>query len=215
MAAPTTRRKPTAPAEPVEVDEFEELEDDLEEDADIEGSGDDDLTEVEEAEEAPKPKAKRTPPVQPTIEFGSPWLASYITEQTGESYDGRGIRMLLRKLAKDGIFNREVGVERARYEFTGPTDPTVVAVLAMVKSGAAKELKQAGLQKVKDDAAAKKAAKAAAKAAAAEAAEDDVEEMEEVEEAPKPTPRKKAAPAAGPAKATPATATRRRTAAAK
>lgn len=223
MAGTTTRRAASKPApEPEAVeDEFEEeLEDEVE---------DDGLEELEEdeVEETPAPKAKRTkaapaadgekpkrqPPVKPTIEFGSPWLAAYITENTDETYDARGIRMLLRKLANDGKLQRQVGVERSRYEFTGEKDPIVVAVLAMVKSGEAKALKQAGLQKVKDEAAAKKAAKAAAKAKAAPVEEDDDEmEDEEVEEAPAPK-RRTATKAAAPAKATPAT--RRRTATAK
>lgn len=230
--AATTRRsaakaKP-APEPEVTEDEFEDMEDedteaDETEDGYVEGTEDDDLEELEEDEEAPAPakktrakaaaadgeKPKRTPPTRPAIQFGSPWLAAYVTEHTDETYDARGIRMLLRKLAKDEVFQREVGVDRNRYEFSGPKDPVVVAVLAMVNSGAAKALKQAGLEKVKADAAAKKAAKAKENAEVAE----DAEEME-VEEVPTPAVRRRAAKAAAPAKATPA-ATRRRTATAK
>lgn len=226
----TTRRsaakaKP-APEPEVTEDEFEDMEDedteaDETEDGDVEGTEDDDLEELEE-DEAPAPpkktrakaaaadgeKPKRTPPTRPAIQFGSPWLAAYVTEHTDETYDARGIRMLLRKLAKDEVFQREVGVDRNRYEFSGPKDPVVVAVLAMINSGAAKALKQAGLEKVKADAAAKKAAKAKE---AAEVAED-AEEME-VEDVPTPAVRRRAAKAAAPAKATPAT--RRRAAASK
>jgi hypothetical protein len=207
MANTTTRRRTAskpAPEPEVVEDEFEDIEDG------------DELEELEdgdvEDEETPAEKPKRKPPVRPTIEYGSPWLAAYITENTDETYDARGIRMLLRKLAKDGKLDRVVGEDRARYEFTGPKDPTVVAVLAMVKSGAAKELKQAGLQAVKDKAAAKKAAKADAKAA--ESNDDEIEDVEddEVEETPKPRTRRTATKApAAPAKATPTT--RRRTAA--
>lgn len=210
MPATTTRRrsaaaKPAPEPEAVE-DEFEDVEDDLEE------IGEDD----EDETPAPKTKAKkaaasgdkpkRTPPQRPAIQFGSSWLASHITEVTGETFDSRGIRMLLRKLAKDGALEREVGVTRERYEFTGPDDETVKAVVSMVKSGAAKELKQAGLQKVKDAAAAKKAAAAAAKAEAAETEDDEFEDDEDVvEEAPKPTRRRAAAAKPAPAKATPTT----------
>lgn len=218
--ATATRRTVKAAPEPVEEfeEEFEET------------TEDDDLEELEEDEPTPAPKPtkrakatattadgdkpKRQPPVRPVIEFGSPWLAAYITENTTETYDARGIRMLLRKLAADGKLKREVGVDRARYEFTGPDDVTVKQVLAMVQSGEAKALKQAGLQKVKNDAAAKRKAKAAAKAKAAPVEEDDDEDDDEVEEAPAPKPRRTAAKAPAPAKATPATA-RRRTAAAK
>jgi hypothetical protein len=209
----TTRRaaaKPAPEPEVVEDEDFEELEDD----------GDDleELEEDDEVEAAPAPKAKSskakpaakaTAPKQPVIAFGSAELAAHVTEATGETYDARGIRMLLRKLAKDGKLPRVVGEDRNRYSFTGPEDETVKAVVAMVKSGAAKELKQAGLQKVKEDAAKKKAAaKAAKEAAEAEVEDDDMEEVEE-EEAPKPRARRAAPAKAAPAKATPATARRR------
>lgn len=221
---PTARRTTKAAAPAVEVeDEFEEMEEleDAEEtdEADIEESDEDDdadLDELEEVEEeeapakptrtkATKAKAEKTTTAKaPAIEFGSPWLAQHINEVVpGQKYDARSVRMLLRKLAKDGKLNREVGVERARYNFSGPEDATVKAVVAMVKSGEAKELKQAGLQAVKDKAAARKAA-----AKAAEAVED--EEIEEVEEAPKParrTTRAASTTKATPAKATPAKAT--------
>lgn len=204
--------KAAAPVEEPDEDEFEEMEEGTDE---IDAEDDDDLEELEEVdeeeEETPpakgkaKPKAKAAPK-QPTIQYGSPWLASYITEKTGDTYDSRGIRMLLRKLARDGNFDRTIGEDRGRYEFTGPNDPTVKAVLAMVKSGEAKELKQAGLDAVKQKAAEKKAA---AKAAA-EAEADEVEEIEE--EAPKPRRRAAAPKASAPAKATPAKAAPRRTA---
>lgn len=211
MAARTSTKAVTLVEDQFEEDEFEELQE-TDEDEDLEE------LEEEEPEEAPKPKGRKTsaakkPPAEPKkdiIQFGSPWLASYITEVTGETYDSRAARMLLRKLAKDGKHDRVVGETRERYSFTGPNDPTVKAVIAMVKSGEAKAMKQEGLEKVKADALAKRAAKAAEKAAMAE---DD--EMEE--EAPKPTTRRRAAPKTpAPAKATPAKAapaTRRRAAA--
>lgn len=220
---PTTRRAAAAKAAPVEEpeDEFEEME---------EVDGDDDLEELEEEEpeEAPAPKrrakkattpadgeapAKRTPPKRPEIQYSSAWLAAHVTEKTGETYDARGIRMLLRKLASTGKLSRVVGEDRNRYEFSGPDDPTVKDVMDFVTSGAAKELKQAGLQAVKDKAAAKKAAAKAAKAKTEAEAEDeqdqvdaeaeDVEddELEEEAPAPKPVTRRRAA---APAKATPA-----------
>jgi hypothetical protein len=204
----TKKRKVVEPVEELETvdteDDFEELEEDdaVETGEELEELEDD---EVEDETPAPKKKAKPSKTAAPkaeVVEFGSPWLAAHITEKTGETYDARGIRMLLRKLAKDGVHNRVVGEDRGRYSFSGPEDPTVKAVLAMVKSGAAKELKQAGLQAVKDKAAAKKAEKAKAKAAEVSEDEDD----DEVEEAPAPAPKRKAGAAKpGPAKATAST----------
>jgi hypothetical protein len=211
MAARATSTKAkAAPVEEPDEDEFEEIEDG--EDEDLE-----ELEEVEdeEPEETPvkKTRAKATTPKAKATsapKFGSVELAAYITEQTGENYDGRAVRMLLRKLAKDGQLERVVGETRDRYSFTGPNDPTVKAVLKMVQSGEAKAMRQAGLQAVKDKAAQKKAA-------AAKAKEAETEDAEEIEEEPAPkrtaTRARKTAPAkAAPAKATPTT--RRRTASA-
>lgn len=210
---PTRRKKTTAPEPEVtettedEEDAFEELEsedEDVEEtDGDIEDE-DDDLEELEEdeapEEEEPEPtttkrKAKATKSTGKTTikkavdvpAFGSTQLAAHITEATGQSYDARSVRVLLRRVAKDpnGPLKREIGAERTRYSFSGPDDPTVKAIVAMVKSGEAQKIKQEGLDSVKKKAAAKKAA---AKAAAP--AED---------EAPK---RKAKATKAAPAKAT-------------
>lgn len=218
---PTRRKKETAPAvetvEDTEEDAFEELDEDTEE-LDDDCTEDDDLEELEEdeaPEEDPEPvttKRKATPkkaaaakqPTKTSVkkapdapEFSSSWLASHITEQTGQSYDSRSVRMLLRRVAKDpnGPLQRAIGEERGRYSFQGPADPTVKVIVEMVKSGEAQRIKREGLDAVK--------AKADAKKAAAKAAQ-----VEEVEEAPAPR-RTKATPAkAAPAKAT--TATRRR-----
>ena len=211
MAARATSTKAkAAPVEEPDEDEFEDAEE-IDEDEDLEELED------EEPEEAPAPKAKKTAKATAAKnanapKFGSAELAAYITETTGENFDGRSVRMLLRKLAKDGKHDRVVGETRDRYAFTGPNDPTVKAVLAMVKSGEAKAMKQEGLQAVKDKAAEKRAAAKAAK----EAEVEEMDEVEEVEEAPRPRrTRAAAAKPATPAKATPAkatTTTRRRTA---
>lgn len=216
----TRRATKAAPAPVVETDEdeFEEMDDE-----EVEDDGLEDV-EDEAVEEAPAPKKRRGNPealakaqaarAATAPKFGSNELAAHVTEATGETYDARGVRMLLRKLATDGKLPRVIGETRDRYSFSGPEDPTVKAVVAMIKDGTAKKLKQAGLEKVKAQADAKKAAAKAAKAKA-EAAEDEGDEFEdaedEVEEAPAPKPRaRRAAPAkAAPAKAAPRKATAR------
>lgn len=148
-----------------EVDEIEELEDPA-----------DDLEELEE-EPAPVPvkrtrkataaPAKATPTKAATktaptkrapapaatdeaSEYDSNWLASYVTEETGMQYDGRSVRMLLRKLAKNGAFAREIGTDRSRYTFPkGANDPIVRQVIKMVRSGEAATIKREGLETVK------------------------------------------------------------------
>lgn len=116
--------------EDLEDEELEELGDEEE---------DDDL--VDELEETPEdaPKAKRKPPTRPAIEFNSGWLAEYLNSQAGTSYDARGLRVLLRRLANEGVITRVVGEDRSRYDFTGgPDSPTVKAILAAVKAKPAK-----------------------------------------------------------------------------
>jgi hypothetical protein len=190
------RRRAAAPV--VVEDDIEELEE-ITEDEDVEELeevADDDLEELEEEEPEPVP-AKRTrakaatapakatkaapakatkaaaaaAPKAETSENDSNWLASYVSEETGIEHDGRAIRMLLRKLAKDGVFEREIGTDRGRYVFPkGANDTVVKAVLKMVRSGEATAVKREGLDSVKENAVAKKtAAKAAAPAKAAPA----------------------------------------------
>lgn len=212
-----------------EVEEFEEFEaeDGVEvedEGEDIEGTGDelDDLEleevededEVEEVEEAPqkkgrKPAAKKAaaPKKKPVnaVEFGTAELLALIEKEHGKAYDGRQLRVLLRKMKAAGELPGEAA-DGKRYSFTGPEDPQVQAIIQRVKSGEIDEATQAALEKLKKDAeakrAAKKAEKEAAEAKAAAEATDEVEEDEVEEEAPKPAPKRRA-----PAKK--ATATRR------
>lgn len=207
--------------EETDEDAFEELEDEVDEDATDEADDDtdedtdeaddeesddedDDLEELEEteddeAEEAPKTKAKakgttkaKTTKAKAEVPaFGSAELAAHITSTTGQAYDARSVRMLLRKLAKTegSPLQRAIGEDRGRYSFSGPTDPAVKAIVQMVKSGEAQAIKREGLDKVKKDAEAKKAAK--------------TEVVEEVEAAPVKTKKKaKATTTTAPAKAT-------------
>jgi len=195
MAASTrTRRKATAPEPVVEDDAFEELEE---------------IDETEdEVEEAPAPKTRGRKAAPPTkteapanaaTEYGSAWLAEHVTEVTGTEYDGRGIRMLLRKIAKDpeGPLGREIGEDRTRYTFRGPNDPVVKAVVRMVKTGADKAVKREGLEKVKATTPPKRT----------RAKAEDVEETTPT----RTRARKTTAKAAAPAKATPTRRTRTRT----
>lgn len=171
------RRKAAAVVEPEE--ELEELDDldDLDELEDADDEDDDEELEPEPVKSrgrkkaaAPAPAkkaAKRTPPQQrePAEDVNdSNWLAAYVNEICGTSYDARSMRVLLRKMAKDGLLAREVGEDRSRYVFPkGENDPTVKQVLRMAKSGAVEAEKTAGLERAKASAAAKKTAAAPAK----------------------------------------------------
>lgn len=191
MAA-ARRTKAAKPAveeieEDLTVTEAEDVEDfDLDEDDEA----------VTEEVEAPAPakakKAKKAAAEKPAkaaapkIEFGTKELAAHVNAETGSSYDAYNLRILLRKLTKDGVLERVESEGRSRYSFTGPKDPQVKAIVEAVKSGAAEKAKQERLDKLKADRAATKAAapkKSKAKAKAAEAeAEAEEEDDFDVEE---------------------------------
>jgi len=170
--APARRTKAAKPA--VEVEEIEEdLELTAEEapavEADVEDFDldEDEEADTEEVEAAPAPKAKKAKKAAaekpakaaaPKIEFGTKELAAHVNKEAGTSYDAYNLRILLRKLTKDGVLERVESEGRSRYSFTGPTDPQVKAIVKAVKEGAAEKAKTERLDKLKADRAAKKAA---------------------------------------------------------
>lgn len=172
------RRRTTKPAvvetPVVEDDAFEDV-DDLDELDEVTDEVSDDV----EDEPTPAPKTSRNAKVTkaapkaaasaaPKSEFDSNWLAEHVNEMCGTSYDSRAIRMLLRKLAKDGFLEREVGTDRSRYSFPkGANDPTVKAVVKAVKTGAVEAEKAEKIAAAQATKAAKAAPKPAAKAAPA------------------------------------------------
>lgn len=216
----TRGRTATKPAEEIEPEE--DFDSDLvetEEDEDLEveetEDGDDlddlELEEVEDddeelvaVEEAPQKKGRKAPakkaapkkkPVN-AVEFGTAELLALIEKEHGKAYDGRQLRVLLRKMKAAGELPGEAA-DGKRYSFTGPEDPQVQAIVQRVKNGEIDEATKAALEKLKTDAEAKRAEKRAAKEKAeAEAAEQDSgdEAEDEVEETPvKKTPARKPA----------------------
>ena len=139
-----TRKK--APAKQAEVEEVE-----LEE-----------LDASEGSDEAPAKKGGDE------VTFGAADLARLANEKFGTKYDARTIRTLLRKMAREDKprINREIQQgNRTRYNWSGPDDPEVVAVLDAIKGGEIEEAKQKALADLKEKSAAKKAAKKAEKEA--------------------------------------------------
>lgn len=208
---PSKTRKSTKPAAPVEPDEVEDLDVEVEDTADEEvdtdveveddaEDGDDlDDLEVEDAEEEPEPAPKKSakkkaadapakPKAEP-IQFGSAWLAEHVSKETGKDYNAFGIRTLLRKLVKDGVLDRNVGEDRSRYSFSGPNDATVKAVIKAIKSGDAEKAKAAKIEEAKKAAAKKTAAtadkpaaKKGKKAPEPEVADEDDDSDEDIED---------------------------------
>ena len=131
-------RKKAATAPVVEPDEeLEELETD----------------EVEE-EETPKKAAEE-------VVFGASDLAKLLSEGREKPITAREIRTLIRKMARDGSgrVNREiVAGNRSRYNWSGPKDPEVVAIIKAFNDGELEADKQAKLQALKDRKAEQKAA---------------------------------------------------------
>lgn len=130
-----------------------------------------DEVEVDEVTEAP---AKKAAPKRPEIAFGTKELAAHVSEETGKDYDAYALRILLRKLAKDGVITRDDSTGRARYSFTGPKDPQVKAIIKAVKSGDAEKAKTERLEGLKEKRKAAPKKKKAAKVA--EPVEDEVED---------------------------------------
>jgi hypothetical protein len=104
----------------------------------------------------PNAPVKPAAPKKPPIEFGTKWLSELVTAEFEKPVDTFSLRAVLRRLAASGVLKRQVGVERGRYEFTGPDDPTVKAVLEAYGSGQVDKDKRDKLAGLKKGAAAKK-----------------------------------------------------------
>ena len=103
--------------------------------------------------------------------FGVSDVADLIRVRTGKEVKTRDLRTLLRKMARDGRLDREiVAGNRARWEFDGPEDARVTAILEAYESGELEADKQEKLQALKDR---KAAQRAAAKAAEGEELEGE------------------------------------------
>ena len=108
--------------------------------------------------------------------FGVAGVAELIRVRTGKVVKTRDLRILLRKLARDGRLDRViVAGNRARWEFDGPDDPRVAVILEAYDNGELEADKKEKLDALK----ARKAAQKAAAKAAAEAEAGDDEELEE------------------------------------
>jgi predicted RNA-binding protein YlqC (UPF0109 family) len=98
---------------------------------------------------------------QEEVTFGASDLARHLSEKSGKTVSARELRTLIRKMARDGSkrVNREITAgNRTRYNWSGPEDPEVQAIIAAFEGGELEADKQAKLQELKDRKAAKKAA---------------------------------------------------------
>lgn len=151
------------------------------------------MEELEEDEVSESKPATAKKKASDDITFGIQDLIKLVKDKTGDVTDGRALRTLIRKMARDesGRVNREITPgNRTRYNWTGPNDPEVVAILKAYQGGELEAEKQAKLTALKEQ----KAAKNAAKKAAAEEAEDEAPKPAKKAAAKKTATRRKAAP---------------------
>lgn len=191
--APARKAAPKPPPvveEELDVEDEEYEDDELEVEDESEGDEDelDELDEDEVEEEAPKAKRKST---QAPVAFGVKDLVTYINKRwPDQKVDARGLRNLIRKLARDGSnrVDREiVPGNRERYDWGSVQNPEVKRIIKALLGGELEADKQEKLAKLKESQAAKKAAaakltgrkkvKARPKPVVAEVDEDD-EELE-------------------------------------
>lgn len=143
---------------------------------------------VVEPDEIEEDEVEETESKTPEVTFGVADLVKLIKEKTGRDTTTRELRTLLRKMARDSRINREiVAGNRSRYDWSGPKDPEVVAVVKAFKAGeldADKKEKLDALkarkaeQKAAAAAVAAKAEKKAAKSKPAPVEEDDEDDVE-------------------------------------
>lgn len=167
MATATKRRpaKKTTARKAKEVEpEVEELEDEVEADEDEE------LEELEEDEvEETAPKSKRGGAAQEVV-FGVSDLVAFLNKkypvaEGKKPLDARGLRTLIRRMARDGSNRVEreiVAGNRARYDWSGVNDPEVKAIIKAYRGGELEVDKQEKLQALKERNEANKANKAKA-----------------------------------------------------
>ena len=122
------------------------------------------LDEVE-ADEVEETKPKKA---ADEVTFGAADLAKLLSEKSGKTVTPRELRTLIRKMARDGSgrVDREIiAGNRARYNWSGPNDPEVKAIIKAFEGGELEADKQAKLAELKERKAAKTAEKKKAKEA--------------------------------------------------
>lgn len=175
----TRTRSTKAKAKP--APEPEELEDEVE-------TEDDELEELEEDTVEAAAPAKSKSPAKQEVTFGVQDLVKYLVSK-GHKVDARGIRTLIRKMARDGSgrVDREiVAGNRTRYDWAkGLKDPEVKKIISAFEGGELEQDKQEKLAALKAKKAAEgkkagkvKGTKKKAKVAAPVVEDDDDEELE-------------------------------------
>ena len=128
----TRTRRTTKKAEPVE----EELDDEdlIEDEEDVEEEPAPKTRSRAKKAPAKKAPAKKAAPAKEASDTkGTAWLKDHVNETLGTEHESTKLRIVLRKLIKDGDIDSP---KDGRYVFTGPRDPNVKAVIAALRAEA-------------------------------------------------------------------------------
>lgn len=90
------------------------------------------------------------------VVYGASDLAKTASKLMDKTITARQVRVLLRKMARDGRIEREIKQgNRSRYSWTGPKDPEVKMILKAIKDGELEQGQKEALAKLKEQKAAK------------------------------------------------------------
>lgn len=144
----------------------------------------------ESSEETEKPKKGATDEVT----FGVADLCRLVKKKTGKEYSTRDMRTLLRKMAREEkprVAREITAGNRSRYDWTGPNDPEVKAVLKAVEKGEIEAGRKEALDKLKEKKAKEKAKEGKGKSkdkakgkskGKTKASDDDDDTVDEIED---------------------------------
>lgn len=154
--ATATKPRRSRTTKKAEVDEDLDLEDDVEEEAPA--------SRKKAAAKKAAPAKKAAAPAAKKSEFGSAWLTEHVNDTLGTEHPATKLRAVLRKLVNNGDIEL---AREGRYEFSGPRDPNVKALIAALreeaKAGPSKRGRKPKAAKVLDE---------------AEDADDEVEDLD-------------------------------------
>lgn len=92
------------------------------------------------------------------VVYGASDLAKTASKMMDKTITARQVRVLLRKMARDGRIDREIKQgNRTRYSWSGPKDPEVKMILKAIKDGELEQGQKEALEKLKAQKAEKKA----------------------------------------------------------
>lgn len=100
------------------------------------------------------------------VTFGVADVCKLVKKETGKEYTTRDMRSLIRRLARseNPSVKREITPgNRSRYDWSGPKDPEVVAIVKAVKAGGIEAAKKEALDALKEKKAKERAEKGDAK----------------------------------------------------